>query len=64
MTLIRRFRTFSLAPATHDSLLESARRILGDEVADVGAEFCFYIDAARELGPEDLRILDWLLADR
>ncbi len=63
MTLIRRFRTFSLAPATHDSLLESARRILGDEVADVGAEFCFYIDAARELGPEDLRILDWLLAE-
>jgi phosphoribosylformylglycinamidine synthase len=63
MTLIRRYRTFSIAPTTHDNLLESARRILGDEVDGVGAEFCFYIDAARELGPDELRMLDWLLAE-
>ena len=63
MTLIRRYRAFSLAPATHDSLLESARRVLGDGLAGVDAEFCFYIDADRDLGPADLRMLDWLLAE-
>ncbi len=63
MTLIRRYRTFSLASATHDNLLRSARAVLGDGIAGVEAEFCFYIDAARELAPDDLRILDWLLAE-
>ena len=63
MTLIRRYRTFSLAPATHDNLLQAARRILGDGIAGVDAEFCYYIDAAGDLGPEDLRVLDWLLSE-
>ncbi len=63
MTLIRRYRAFSLAPSTHDRLLESARRVLGDGPAGIGAEFCFYIDADCDLGPEALRVLDWLLAE-
>ncbi len=63
MRLIRRYRSFSLAPATRDRLLESAGRVLGDPVAGVDAEFCFYIDAAHELGLDDLRVLDWLLAE-
>jgi phosphoribosylformylglycinamidine synthase len=63
MTLIRRYRVFSLAPSTHDSLLESARRVLGDGPTGIDAEYCFYIDADRDLGRDDLRVLDWLLAE-
>ncbi len=63
MTLIRRYRAFSLLPAARDNLLESARQVVGNGISGVDAEFCFYIDAARDLGPEDLRVLDWLLAE-
>ncbi len=63
MTLIRRFRAFDLPIATHDSLLRSARDIFDAEVSDLTTEHCCYIQANRELHPEEQRILDWLLAE-
>jgi phosphoribosylformylglycinamidine synthase len=63
MTLLRRYRSYNLPPATHDSLLDTARRILGREIEGVEAEYCFYIETSRDLRNEELRVLDWLLAE-
>jgi len=63
MTLIRRYRTFSLAATASDNLLRSSRAVPGEDIAGVDAEFCFYIDADRRLESDHLRILDWLLAE-
>jgi len=63
MTLIRRFRAYDLPTATHDSLLRSARDIFDADVSDLTTEHCCYIQATRELCPEEQRILDWLLAE-
>jgi hypothetical protein len=63
MTLIRRFRSFDLPTATHTTLLESARRLMGANVEDITAEHCFYIEAERELSAAQWRSLDWLLAE-
>ncbi len=63
MTLIRRFRTFALPPTTHSTLLHTAKDSVGDAVSDVAMEQCYYIDAAIDPSPDDLRVLDWLLAE-
>ena len=63
MTLLRRYRSYNLPPATHDSLLDTARRILGPEIGGIEAEYCFYIETSRDLRNEELRVLDWLLTE-
>ncbi len=64
MTLIRRYRTYALPSPTHDNLLEAARANSPATRSTASTRsFCFYIDAARDLGSGDLRMLDWLLAE-
>jgi phosphoribosylformylglycinamidine synthase len=63
MTLLRRYRSSTLPTTTHDSLLDSARRILGRDIEGVETEFCFYIETSRDFRNEDLRVLDWLLSE-
>jgi phosphoribosylformylglycinamidine synthase len=63
MTLLRRYRSYNLPVATHNSLLEVARRTLGHEIDGIEAEYCFYIETSRDLRNEELRVLDWLLAE-
>ncbi|MFV2073339.1 MAG: phosphoribosylformylglycinamidine synthase [Thermoanaerobaculales bacterium] len=63
MTLLRRFRGYDLPSATLQQLMATARRHLGTEVAGIDTEYCFYVDAAGELGADGRRILDWLLAE-
>ena len=63
MTLLRRFRSYNLPPATHDSLLDTARRAIGREIEGIEAEYCFYVETSSDLRNEELRVLDWLLAE-
>jgi len=63
MMLIRRYRAYDLPPTASHNLLRSARNILATEIGGIDTEFCFYIAASRELGPDVHRVLDWLLAE-
>ena len=63
MTLIRRFRSYDLPPATHDTLLAKARSLGAEDIRRIGAEYCFYIEASRDLTADEQRILDWLLSE-
>ncbi len=62
MTLLRRYRAYDLPAARHQVLLETARHHLGSEVG-IDTEYCFYVETARDLEPEKLRVLDWLLTE-
>jgi phosphoribosylformylglycinamidine synthase len=63
MTLLRRYRSYSLPPTTHANLLDTARRTQGRDIEAVEAEYCFYIETDREFRNEELRVLDWLLCE-
>ena len=63
MTLLRRYRSYNLPVATHNSLLDDARQILGTEIDGIEAEYCFYVETSRDLRNEELRVLDWLLTE-
>jgi phosphoribosylformylglycinamidine synthase len=63
MTLLRRYRSYNLPSATHDSMLEAARRTVGPEIEALEAEHCFYIETDRDFRNEELKILDWLLSE-
>jgi phosphoribosylformylglycinamidine synthase len=63
MTLLRRYRSFTLATATHDSLLGTVGGILGREIDGIETEYCFYIETFRDFRNEELRVLDWLLSE-
>jgi phosphoribosylformylglycinamidine synthase len=63
MTLLRRYRSYNLPPATHKNLLDAARRHLGLEIDGIEAEYCFYIETSRDLRNEELGVLDWLLTE-
>jgi phosphoribosylformylglycinamidine synthase len=63
MPLLRRYRSYSLPPSTHTSLLETARRAGGGDIEAIEAEYCFYIETIRDFRNEELRILDWLLSE-
>ncbi len=63
MTLLRRYRSYTLPAATHNSLLDAARRHIDSEIDGIDAENCFYIETSRDLRNEELRVLDWLLTE-
>jgi phosphoribosylformylglycinamidine synthase len=63
MPLLRRFRSYNLSPAIHTNLLEIARQKFDRDIEDVEAEYCFYIETSRDFRNEELRVLDWLLAE-
>jgi phosphoribosylformylglycinamidine synthase len=63
MTLLRRYRSYSLPSATHDSLLDTAHRAIGPEIESIEAEYCFYIETDRDFRNQELKILDWLLSE-
>jgi phosphoribosylformylglycinamidine synthase len=63
MTLLRRYRSYSLPSATHDSLLDTAHRTIGPEIESIEAEYCFYIETDRDFRNQELKILDWLLSE-
>jgi phosphoribosylformylglycinamidine synthase len=63
MPLLRRYRSYSLPPAFHASLLDIARRADGGDIEAIEAEYCFYIETQRDFRNPELRILDWLLSE-
>ena len=63
MTLLRRYRSYNLPAATHNTLLDTARRTFGSAIEGIETEYCFYVETSRDLRNEELRVLDWLLTE-
>ncbi len=63
MTLLRRYRSYNLPAATHNTLLDAARRTVGSGIEGIETEHCFYVETLRDLRNEELRVLDWLLTE-
>jgi len=63
MQLNRFYRSPGFSETHRNKILELAHRVVSPEVAAVGTEFCFYVEASAPPNPEELRVLGWLLAE-
>jgi phosphoribosylformylglycinamidine synthase len=63
MSLMHLFRAPGLSAAQRRTLLAAAQRQVSPQISSIDTEFCFNIDAADSLNPEELRVLTWLLSE-
>jgi phosphoribosylformylglycinamidine synthase len=63
MSLLHLYRAPGLSVAARNTLLQRARERISPNIHGLKTEYCFNIDAAGELRPEEFRILTWLLAE-
>jgi len=61
--IVRRFRRSILWRPEEDLLKRRIQTQVASIVEAVKIEHCFYVDSTRPLQPEDLRVIDWLLAE-
>ncbi len=63
MSLLHLYRTPGLSTAKTEALLHAVRQRVSPEVKSITTEFCFYVDAAAGMAPEELETLTWLLRE-
>ena len=61
--MIYRFKKPAITGARKNSILLFARENLSDEIGDVLAEHCFYVEAKAPLSPRESEVLRWLLSE-
>ncbi|NIM50601.1 MAG: phosphoribosylformylglycinamidine synthase, partial [Gemmatimonadales bacterium] len=63
MGLLHLYRAPGLSTARRNALLLTARRRISPDVKEIQTEYCFNIDSAGELTPEEFQTLIWLLSE-
>ncbi|MGD8699893.1 MAG: phosphoribosylformylglycinamidine synthase [Gemmatimonadales bacterium] len=63
MTLMHLFRAPGLSEASRSALLQTARQNVSPAIRRIESEFCYNIDLAGRLTPEELGVLEWLLRE-
>jgi phosphoribosylformylglycinamidine synthase len=63
MSLLHLYRTPGFSAARREALLVTARERISSGIQQIDTEYCFNIDAAGDLAPDESRILTWLLSE-
>nr|NIW35131.1 hypothetical protein [Gemmatimonadota bacterium] len=63
MSLLHLYRTPGFSAARREALLAAARERISPGIQAIETEYCFNIDAAGELTPDEFRTLSWLLSE-
>ena len=63
MDLLHLYRTPALSEATKNELLSITQEKISSEIQDIRTEYCFNIEATEALTQEEMRTLQWLLAE-
>ncbi|HSG81050.1 MAG TPA: phosphoribosylformylglycinamidine synthase [Gemmatimonadota bacterium] len=63
MSLLHLYRAPGTSEAARRALLQTARDRVSPHIRAIETEYCFNVDAAGGLTPEELRALGWLLAE-
>jgi phosphoribosylformylglycinamidine synthase len=63
MILFHRYRTPALSSFQIANLLASARRNASPHIREIETEHCFNIEASQTLDADEMRLLQWLLAE-
>ena len=63
MSLFHLYRTPALSSAKKAPLLLKARQSVSPHLQDIETEYCFNINAAEPLTPDETKLLTWLLAE-
>jgi phosphoribosylformylglycinamidine synthase len=63
MALLHLYRSPGLSQTHRSHLLEIARQRVSPVISAIDTEYCFNVDATGDLGPEEHRVLAWLLGE-
>jgi hypothetical protein len=63
MSLLHLYRAPGFSAARRDALLAAARERISSDIREIDTEYCFNIDAAGDLAPDESQILSWLLSE-
>jgi len=63
MSLLHLYRTPGFSSARREALLATARERISPGIQAIQTEYCFNIDAAGDLAPDEFRTLGWLLSE-
>jgi phosphoribosylformylglycinamidine synthase len=63
MGLLHLYRAPGLSEASRNALLQTARQRISPAISRIHTEFCYNIDAASALDPQERGVLEWLLRE-
>lgn len=63
MSLKHFYRIPALTQAKRNALLSVVKTTVSPEIEDLETEYCFNVESAENLTPDDMRILKWILAE-